>query len=114
MIYQIIGWVISFGLSHLLAFLVQGRQGQAFIVIDVLFTLCVALHAARPHSPVFAVLAATAVIGLNLIASFAASKIFHVDFYAAYQILELGGCIYSRNSEDGEDEEERTEPPWPQ
>ena len=105
-VFQIISWLLSFGLSHLLAFLVHGRQGQAFIVIEVLITLSICCQLRKKHGLVPVVLGFLFTIGFMLLTSFAASKIFSVDFYAAYQILTLGECLCPRDVNSHEDEDD--------
>lgn len=106
---------IVFGLSFLVQSFGWTDQGRAFLYIElgaagliILAVVLIALFAGdgvgeRLGIPVIAVIIYAVVIGIELFATWGATKLFDVDFFVAYQIMSFGQCLCGSSSKKDED-----------
>lgn len=112
MVKKFICWFVFFGLSFLLSALLGG-QGKAFFIIHLGFSIIF----------IFSILATIAGIGsktifspftdaitfigtvmtfvylaITVFATWAATKLFGIDFFVAYQIMTFGQCLCRSSS----------------
>lgn len=103
-------WFICFGLSFLAESLGLATQGTAFLFIKlgltaivIAFLILIFLFGGdglgeRIGIPV--ALAGLLAIGIAIVlfATWGATKLFHVDYYVAFQIMTFGQCLCSSSS----------------
>lgn len=115
-------WFAYFGLSYFVSdFLGWTGQGKAFVIINVASEICITLACiiycmilgkkngteeyANKASFILLLFSARLII-IELFASWGATKLFGIDFYAAYQIMAFGVCLRPAKSKSSRDEEE--------
>lgn len=103
-------WFICFGLSFLVQAWGWTEQGRAFLYIEcgaigliiaVLVLLClVGGNGALEKFGLSAILVIiyAVSIGIALLATWGATKLFDVDFFVAYQIMSFGQCLCNTKS----------------
>ena len=107
-------WFIAFGLSFLVSEVFKWtEQGKAFIYIHlggaivIILALAIILIIAglvvreektkANISSLLLMLEAAGTLAITLFATWAASKLFNVDFFVAYQIMTFGQCLCTEN-----------------
>ena len=105
MIKKFVVWFVWFGLSFLIESLGWTDQGRAFLYINcVVSGLIIVLIALgylfggsssleRLGVPIGLMIFYAIAIGILLLATWGATKLFDVDFFVAYQIMSFGQCL---------------------
>ena len=106
-------WFICFGLSFLVENFGWTEQGKAFMYIDlgvlgiiILIFIFICLFdesdlAERLGISILAIILYSVMIGIVLIATWIATKLFNINFYVAYQIMTFGQCLcFNSKKED--------------
>ena len=104
-------WFICFGLSFLVESWGWAEQGKAFMIIDlgatgliiaILILICLLGGdglGERLGIPLLLVLAYVVKMAIILFATWAATQLFDVDFYVAFQIMTFGQCLCTSKSQ---------------
>lgn len=116
MLKNFVRWFIIFGLSFLVANVSgQVSQGQAFLylnlgigiffilVLIVLLLIAGLISGATGEATGVSLLVVLITIGavfLNLFLAWAVAKLFHLDFYLAYEIFTFVSCLIPNNKKD--------------
>ena len=97
---------IVLGLSYIVQELGWAEQPQAFFAIDIAFTilfilgvilLCLFIgeDAMEKYGASIALVIGTSVVlGISIFATWAATKLFNVSFFIAYEIMSFGQCLW--------------------
>lgn len=104
---QILAWLIVFGLSFLVRNLGWTEQGKAFLIIHITLTLLITLILFVYYGctidwrlSIYLLSVIILFTALTLLACWGATKLFSVDFFAAYQIMSFGQCLTYIKSDD--------------
>lgn len=111
---RFLGWFAVFGISYLIQALGWAEQGTAFVwlhfgcrtlfvVFLILFGGWMISKATHPVIAFPAVLIMLAEVAVPLLATWAATAIFDINFGVAYQIMTFGQCLIANDSNKDED-----------
>ena len=104
-------WFVCFGLSFLAENFGLASQGFAFLIIflgtiGLIIVFCIFCCifggfglGERLGIPLLLVLAYVVKIAIILFATWAATQLFDVDFYVAFQIMTFGQCLCTSKSQ---------------
>ena len=105
-------WFICFGLSFLVESIGWAGQGKAFMVIYlggsgliITFLILVCLFAGnglgeRIGFSLIALIIYIVNLAIILFATWGATKLFNVDYYVTFQIMEFGQCLCDSDKEN--------------
>ncbi len=104
MLKNFVKWFVIFGVSFLLQILTGIEQGKAFCMIFLALLALKLLIAIIGASSItgktgkvtkIAILLGAVAVGIILVSTWGATKLFNVDFYVAFQIMTFGQCLYA-------------------
>lgn len=109
MIKRFLGWFAVFGISYLIQSLGWADQGTAFVwlhfgcralfvVLLILFGGWMISEATHPVIAFPTVLVMLVEVAIPLLATWAATAIFNIEFGVAYQIMTFGQCLIANDS----------------
>ena len=105
-------WFVCFGLSFLVESWGWAEQGKAFLYIDLgavglilILAILILLFAGdglgeRIGIPLIIVLVYAGIVVVILFATWAATQLFDVDYYVAFQIMTFGQCLCSSSKKE--------------
>ncbi|MBR4111004.1 MAG: hypothetical protein IKK43_04895 [Clostridia bacterium] len=110
MIKRFLGWFVAFGISYLIQALGWADQGTAFVwlhfgfralfvVFMILFGGWIISQVTHPVIAFPAVLIMLGEAAVPLLATWAATAIFNIEFGIAYQIMTFGQCLIANDSD---------------